>query len=209
MDRDIVYLDLETITGDWVEKPAPEYSGFQSVQTLNEQEARDEYDALQLKPGMARIICIGTAWNDQEAECVMMEEKFLIDQFIIDWHDNHTNDILPLIVGHNVIKFDLQKLYEACIKHKHYKFAQFIRVNYIIFARENTYDLMTKFAGDRGYISQHNLCRYLGTESSKDNLSGVEIAQAWRDSRREDIKAYQIDDVNTLRLNYREMTGGE
>ena len=108
----------------------------------------------------------------------------------------------PVIVGHNVIGFDIRFLWQRAIilgvKMPHW------------FPRDpkpwggDVFDTMTAWAGQRGTIGLDRLCQALGIPG-KDDIDGSMIGQMWAEGRRDEITSYCAADVERVRAVHRKM----
>ena len=109
----------------------------------------------------------------------------------------------PVIVGHNVIGFDLPFLTKRAIVHG-------IRPP-LWWPRnpkpwsDSVFDTMTQWAGDRDRISLDRLCRVLGLEGKGDGPTGADVWPMVQAGRIDDVVTYCHADVERTRAVYRKL----
>lgn len=161
-----------------------------------------------------RICCIGWAIDDNAPGSVISaNESEVINGFFdaLYWSANvpsHDEGVyLPCtFIGHNITGFDLRFILQRAIV-LGIKRPSFIPFNAKPWD-ERLKDTMLMWNPDRDKrISLDRLCRVLGVPTSKGDLDGSKIAQAWADGRHEEIAEYCMADVTATRKCYRRMMG--
>jgi predicted PolB exonuclease-like 3'-5' exonuclease len=147
-----------------------------------------------------RIACIGYAINDAAAECLVGDEKKMLQDF---WEIAKTCD---LFVGFNNMDFDLRFIYQRSV-------IQNVRpTKDLIFARYRSspiYDVMHEWKkwDNQSSISLHALAKALGLQSSKEGgIEGSGVAKAYEGGKIKEIAEYCKRDVEVTRKIYKRMT---
>jgi DNA polymerase elongation subunit (family B) len=180
-DRRTVVLDIETVALD----------------------PSNEKDALDAMTG--RVVCIGMLVDDGEAATEITlageNEQFLVSGF---WNTVRPSDV---IVGHNVMDFDIPFLRQRCwilgiqpsrtIDTRRYYTADVI----------DTLQLWTNWTGNKKGVTLDALGSALG--SGRKTGEGANVAQWWAEQDIESIKKYCREDVQLTyrvfcRLTYQE-----
>lgn len=113
---------------------------------------------------------------------------------------NGLNLTRDLIIGHNVLDFDLPFIVKRSIIHGIKPTA---RIPFRRYQRQPIFDTMWEWGCWREKISLDELATALGIESSKSGgLDGSQIYEAWRSGRDEEIAAYCLRDVDCVREIY-------
>lgn len=142
-----------------------------------------------------RIFCIGYAVNDQPAECLVGDEKDMLEKF---WQIASDASVF---VGHNVMDFDLRFIYKRSIilgvrPTQDLSFARY-RSNPI-------FDTMREWEkwGSTG-VSLHKLALALGIESSKNgDIDGSQVYDFFLAGKTTEICDYCKRDVEVTRKIY-------
>jgi len=154
------------------------------------------------------VCCIGWAFDSEPARHVMsidrLDEADVLAAFLdaVSAKMDETRNLIPTIVGHNVIGFDIRFLWQRAI-------VLGVRMpNW--FPRDpkpwdgSVFDTMLAFSGHRGTIGLDRLCRALGIPG-KDDLDGSMIAQMWAAGKYSEIADYCRSDVERVRDVHRRM----
>lgn len=164
-----------------------------------------------LDGALGRICCIGWAIDDAPAIASIGDERAVIEHFFGACDDaamvpHYSQPVsVHTVVGHNVAGFDLRYIWQRCVV------LGIPRPRCIPWAEkpwsDKIRDTMLMWHPDRERrIGLDRLCRVLGIQTSKSDLDGSKIAQAWADGRYDDIAAYCRADVEATRACYRRMT---
>lgn len=204
--------DLRAIVAAGVKPPAT----LKNALTLAEWEEKrrpeaveDAIAATSLDGGLGQIVCIGWAVDDEPAQSIQAEDSSLSGEMAVldEWfgrmrlHD--ASGRRPIIVGHNVIEFDLPFIWKRAIVHG-------VRPP-IWLPRDpkpwgdSVFDTMTQWAGSRGRISMDRLCRVLDLPGKGDGPTGADVWPLVQAGRIDDVAAYCRDDVDRTRAIYRRM----
>lgn len=164
-----------------------------------------------LDGALGRICCICWAIGDQPATGeISHNEAELIRLFFAACEDaakveryykpvgTHT------MVGHNIVGFDLRFLWQRAVIHG-IKRPKCIPWNAKPWDPSIQDTMLLWNPGHEKRISLDKLCNVLGVPTSKGDLDGSKIAQAWADGRLNDIADYCRADVEATRACYRKM----
>ena len=219
-----ITIDIETIGSDDPEiresiaaniKPPGNYKKAESIETWLTEEKPALVDEAVARTGLdgatGQIICIGYAFDDEPAAatCTNNERALLIDFFDkIETRrkmpKNHMR--APLFIGHNIAGFDLKFILKRCVING-------IRPPFCIPFKAKPWDDVifdTMAQWDAlNRISLDNLCRTLGIASSKGDMDGSKVWDAYRANERQRIADYCCRDVEAARAIYQRMTFSE
>lgn len=213
-----LYLDIETIPSQSPEVHARIAEGITPPGNISKAETIAAWEA-EKKPALIKeaiaktaldgsvgsICCIGMAVDDRPAAAnVSGDERGLINQFL-DWCETRisaSSNIYPIIVGHNVVNFDIRFIWQRAI-------ILGIRMP-AWFPRDpkpwgnDCFDTMTAFAGARNTIGMDRLCLALGMEG-KGDIDGSMIGDLWAAGEHDRIQEYCRADVERTREIHRRM----
>lgn len=218
-----LYLDIETIPTQRADQRALVAAGVKPPATLKnaltiaewEEKRRpeateDAINATSFDGGLGQIICIGWAVDDEPAQSIQAEDLSLAGEMAVldEWFGRlkliySTNGQRPVIVGHNVIAFDLSFVWKRAIVHG-------VRPP-MWFPRDpkpwadSVFDTMTQWAGARERISMDRLCLLLDLPG-KGDITGADVWPMVQAGRIDDVAAYCRDDVERTRALHRRMT---
>lgn len=213
-----VYLDIETIPAQTDEAKAriaatvKPPAQMKKADTITAWEKDQKPAAIEeaiarsgLNAAFGHICCVG--WAIGNGAPVSQEIHDPMDEIdiLVAFFDRASRDIgngFPVIVGHNVVGFDIRFIWQRAM-------VLGVRVpNW--FPRDpkpwdaSVFDTMTAWAGARDTISMDNLCAALGLPG-KGDIDGSMVGQMFADGRYEDIAAYCRDDVERTRAIHRKM----
>lgn len=156
--------------------------------------------------GKGQIVCICASAGDEVYKFYDENEMIVLGRFN-DWisavqpFDHATTPIV--FVGHNVRNFDLPFLHKRMIINQ-------VKPNFKTtwHGRHglHCFDTMEEWAGFNGRISQDNLCKILGIESSKNG--GMDGSQVWPEFQKGNIGKiadYCAEDVRCVIEMYNRM----
>lgn len=216
-----LYLDIETIPSQSSEVHAALAEKITAPGNYKKPESIAQWEAEQ-KPALVKeaiaktaldgsaghICCIGFAFNEDPPAHRMsidpFDEKDTIAAFfdVADFRINAARNLIPTIVGHNVVSFDLRFIWQRAI-------VLGVRVpNW--FPRDpkpwsgECFDTMTAFAGARGTIGLDRLCRALGIPG-KDDIDGSMVGDLWAAGEYDRVAEYCRADVERTRAVHRKM----
>lgn len=220
-----IYLDIETIPAQRDDMRALAAEGVRPPGTLRKAESiaaweRDERPAAELAAvqatsfdgGLGQLVVIGWAIGNAASQSVQVatlgedSEARALRAFFEDIrvvHDSHSG-MRPVVVGHNVIDFDLRFLWRRAV---------------VLGVRpplwwprdpkpwgDAAHDTMTLWAGARERISLDKLCRILGLEGKGDGPTGADVWPMVQAGRMDEVAAYCRADVDRVRAVYRRLT---
>lgn len=210
MDR-LIFLDLETIPAgppiDPMSLKAP--GNFKKAESIAEWYA-NEAPALAeqkwrdggLDSMKGDILCIG--WINNESTGVICEGN----EYDTLWRFNDLvatvmNDykVLPKFVGWNINAFDIPWIWRKAVKYG----IRFLResINRDRY-KGNSIDLMQVWASDfKDYRKMSDVAAYLGIEDRSNGIDGSKVYDLYKEGRIEEIKAYCMGDVETVRDIYK------
>ena len=151
-----------------------------------------------------RIACIGIAGEVGEPDIISGRECDILEEFISNVR--HTlgggTPRLDELIGHNSDDFDLPFISQRMQVHGmgplfHFDDKPFDR---------RTADTEVMFLGNpRDYLSLVDLCMALGVQKPLDEIDGSQVAQAWKDGRKDLVYEHCRSDVAATRACYFKM----
>lgn len=220
-----IIIDIETVPSqlDWVREELS--AGIRPPATLKKEESiaaweRDErpkaVEEAWLKTSFdgafGQVFAIGYAIDSEPAKVLhapnlsrASEINVLYDFFVAMRHvSSGASGRPPVIVGHNVVSFDLGFLWKRAVV---------LGVQPPIWWpmdpkpwSEQVYDTMTKFAGVGNRISLDRLCRVLGINGKGDGPTGADVWPMVQAGKFQEVADYCRADVYRTRDVYRRMT---
>lgn len=212
-----IYLDIETIPSQSPEVHARIAESVTPPGNISKPETIAAWEA-DKKPALVKeaiaktaldgsvghVCCIGVAINDRPPASYSVHDinkegeiiRYAMDEIRTEMRDP------PIIIGHNVIDFDIRFLWQRAIV------LGVSMPNW--FPRDpkpwsgEVFDTMTAFAGSRGKIGMDRLCLALGLEG-KGDIDGSMIGEMWGAGKHKEIAKYCRDDVNRTRAIHRRM----
>lgn len=111
----------------------------------------------------------------------------------------------PWFIAHNAA-FDVGYLWRRCVVNN-------VRLPFKLpapssRAGQHYGDTMTLWAGFGGRISLDNLCKALGIESPKGDMTGAQVYPAWQAGEYERIAQYNLDDARACAQVWQRLNGG-
>lgn len=219
-----LYLDIETIPAQRDDMRALAAEGVKPPGNLRKPESiaaweRDErpaaeqaaIDATSLDGGLGQIVCIGWAVDDEPAQSVRVStldaesEANAIGVFFGALRELYSgaSGMRPVVVGHNVIEFDLRFIWHRAIV---------LGVQPPFWLPrdpkpwgDTVHDTMTMWAGARGRVSLDRLCRMLGLDGKGNGPTGADVWPLVQAGRIDDVAAYCRADVERTRAVYRRL----
>lgn len=116
------------------------------------------------------------------------------------------NPATDLLIGHNVLNFDLPFLIKRSIIHK---IKPSIHPSFARYRAQPIFDTMQIWQRWNGAISLDTLAQTLGLESSKQGINGSQVYDFYRAGRHREIADYCARDVLVTREIYRRLTFAE
>ena len=213
------FLDIETLPPDEgvrdrvAEETARELEGGGIISDGEELSriAEERFRELALRPEQGRVLTIGLVvedgdrvvhqgvlGRDRETGRFHLDEARTLRAFWALLKD--FNPYQDLLVGHNLLDFDLQFL---CKRSVIRRVRPSFDVCFARFRQRPVYDTMWEWNHWRKCISLHELAEALGIESPKvGGLDGGQVYEAYRDGRHDEIALYCMRDVECTREVY-------
>ena len=149
-----------------------------------------------------RILCIGYACDGQPVDCLVGEEKQILEKF---W--GIAKDASRFI-GHNILDFDLRFIYKRSVilnvrPSRELSFARY--------RSDPIFDTMKEWEkwGSQG-VSLHKLSLALGLSSPKEEgIDGSKVYDFFLAGKADEIAKYCMRDVEATRNVYNRMVFGE
>jgi hypothetical protein len=216
-----LYLDIETLPTNSnavissiaanVRPPA----NYKVAETIAKWEAETKPQAVAeevhrtgLSGAFGRICVICWAWNDDPVQNFYRDplnqdaERGLLEDFFGRMKVEGENYDQKIVIGHNILSFDLRFLWQRA-------FVLGVRVpnwfprNPKPWSRD-VFDTMAQWAGDRDRISLGNLCEAFGLEG-KNGMTGADVAATWAAGEHQKVVDYCIEDVSRVRQIHKRM----
>lgn len=220
-----LYLDIETIPSQSPEVHAAIAETITPPGNISKAETIAAWNA-EKKPALIKeaiaktsfdgsvghVCCIGWAFDDEPAQALSDDmfnkdeaERALMEAWAAhaESYVAHNRAVVPTIIGHNVIGFDMRFLWQRAV-------VLGVRMpNW--FPRDvrpwdgSVFDTMLAWQPQRDkQISLDRLCRALGIPG-KDEVDGSMVAQMWADGKFSEIADYCRADVERTRNVHRKM----
>lgn len=217
-----IYLDIETLPTTDAGIIADIAAGIKPPGNLKKAETIEAWERDE-KPGavleavkktaldgtFGRICCIGFAVDDDAADVRHGDEAETITAFFA-WLieaariSSYSESRQAIIVGHNILSFDLRFLWQRCVVNG-IRPPAFIPFNAKPWDGK-VFDTMTAWNPSREKsISLDKLCRALGVPSSKGDLDGSKVAEYWHAGRHQEVADYCMADVEAVRQCHKQM----
>jgi predicted PolB exonuclease-like 3'-5' exonuclease len=191
----ILYLDIETVP---TERSLSDHGLLESQMQLDE---ADLIKRLSLSAATAKILCLAYTLEppvDATVDVLHGDERAILHGFWKLATEAH------LLVGHNVLDFDLRFICQRSIIH------QIKPSRDIPFARFRSapvYDTMQEWSKwGREHVSLDLLAKALAIPSPKESLDGSKVYPYFRAGKLDEIYEYCKRDVDTVRQVYRRLT---
>lgn len=211
----VLVLDIETVgTEDEsviaeIAKGVTPPKNYTKADTIAKWEAEDKptlvADAVaktSFDGGLGRIICIGFASSDNEVNTLSGIERDMLKDFF----SLTTTFLADTVVGHNVT-WDLRFLYQRSVVHGLRPPPMLLKAMKAKPWDSILADTMLLWNPERDKkISLDKLCRILGIETPKGDITGATVGQAYKDGRLDEIAEYCKGDVIATRECYRRLT---
>lgn len=213
-----VYLDIETVPAQTEEAKARIAATVKCPGNIKKPESIAAWEKEQklaaveeaiaksgLNAAFGHICCIGWAIGAEKVLTRFTDdvqyEAYMLDTFFQEASKQIGNGF-PVIVGHNVVGFDIRFIWQRAM-------VLGVRVpNW--FPRDpkpcgnDCFDTMTAWAGARDTISMDNLALALGLPG-KGDIDGSMVGQMFADGRHEEIADYCRQDVERTRAIHQRM----
>ena len=209
----MLYLDIETIPNLTVDQTAEIAAGITAPGNYSKPETIEKWmaenkqrlvDEAVAKGGLdgatGRIICLSWAWDNEGIASASGEEPDVLQALFADVQDRHKG-MAVTVCGHN-ISWDIRFIWQRAVVNN-IKPPANIRWNGKPWDHADT--MMLWNPDNQRRISLDKLCKVLGVETSKGDLDGSKVWQAFKDGRIKDIAAYCSEDVRATRECYKRM----
>lgn len=182
------------------------------IQAASIQALEDEIASLSLDGTWGQIVCVAWAISDgpiqhiEVGELSLGSEREMLDELFGQWRSQvgkSTYGTRPVVVGHNVIAFDIPYLWRRGVIHG-VRPPLWLPRNPKPWA-ETVFDTMTQWAGDRGRISMDDLCVALGLPG-KDGMTGKDVWPAVQAGKLDEVVSYCRADIERTRAIHQRMT---
>lgn len=207
-----IYLDIETIPTqnneikNYVCENLKAPANYKNPETIEKWLAENKPEVVNktaLDGAFGEIVVIGAAVDDTSPVLFYCEdwqlpdrETRILTQFN-DWLRKHITKATPLMIGHNITKFDDRFIFQRSVINR-------IKPCYTPL-RHNTYDTMTEWAGYGNTVSLDKLCKVLDIEQ-KGDIDGSKVWQYIQDGKINEVAQYCAKDVERVREIYKRMT---
>ncbi len=208
-----LYIDIETIPCqdeqkciDMVAnaKPPANIKKPETIQKWRDEGAGDIVAKTSFDGGAGHICCISFKISNstvlRDIKDVVEEKSMLLD--FVDLLKTDYAKTIPVIVGHNINNFDIRFIWQRCI-------CLGVKLPGW-FPRDpkpwgnDTFDTMTAWAGQRGFVGLDTLAKYLGLEG-KSGVDGSMVAGMWAEGKHNEIAEYCMDDVRLTKAIHEQM----
>ncbi|HKX29942.1 MAG TPA: ribonuclease H-like domain-containing protein [Blastocatellia bacterium] len=174
-------------------------------------EVEDPFRELSLQGEFGRLLTIGIILEedgqlihhglygrDPNTKKFHLDEQRILKPF---WHLVETLNLRhDIIIGHNILDFDLPFILKRSIIHK---IKPSVRIPFKRYQSHPIFDVMWEWSSWRRKVSLNEIALALNLCSPKaQGIDGSQIYQAWRDGRDEDIASYCMRDVECTREIY-------
>jgi hypothetical protein len=213
-----VYLDIETIPAQSEDAKARVAASVKPPAAMKKADTiaawekdgkagavEDAIAKTSFSGAFGHICCIGWAIGSSPAASQEIHDPMDEVDILVAFFDRASRDIgngFPVIVGHNVVGFDIRFIWQRAM-------VLGVRVpNW--FPRDpkpwdaSVFDTMTAWAGARDTISMDNLAAALGLPG-KGDVDGSMVAQMFADGKFAEIADYCRQDVERTRSIHRKM----
>ena len=218
-----LYLDIETVPCQLVGikeefaaavKAPATHKKPESIPAWLDEHREEEAEAAWLKTsfdgGLGQIVCISWALDHGDTIALFSgldldQEASLLDVFFDDMSKLHrSSGTRPVLVGHNIIGFDIPFIWKRAMIHGIKPPAWFPR-NPKPWG-DTVIDTMTLWdANQRSGASMDRICRLMGLEG-KGGISGADVWPMVQAGRINEVVEYCRGDVERTRAMYRRMT---
>lgn len=210
-----LYLDIETIPCqneklcvELVEnaKPPSNYKNPETIAKWREENAADIIAKTSFDGALGEICAIG--WSFGSSVNVHHQRMYdnkselgLLEGWVSVLNANAGN-LAPVVVGHNVNRFDIRFIWQRAIVHS-VKLPTWFPKDPKPWGGDS-FDTMTAWAGAGNMISLDNLSKALGLPGKSD-VDGSMIAQMWSDGKHKEIAEYCASDVQKVQAIHQKM----
>lgn len=160
------------------------------------------------------IVCIGWAIDEYPAQCIFRDYKTETeDKMLTAWFNRISHELSDsnggykppsLVVGHNVLGFDLRFIYQRAVINQvrpSFPLRQDARYN-----GEFVFDTMLAWGGWGNRIGLATICDALGVTVKSGGIDGSKVWDAVQEGRIQEVADYCKEDVEATREVYWRMT---
>ena len=180
-----------------------------------ESTVEEAYRRTGLDGAFGQVCVIGAAFNDEAPILTYRpdwdDEAGILQDFncLLTDRVEHKDEFNTLVIGHNVLGFDLRFLFQRHIINNvlpHHAIRRAVTAK--PWETDKVFDTMTQWAGAAAKPggSLDKLCRALGIKSPKDGIDGSKVWDFVRDGRIDEVAAYCGRDIEATRAAYKRMT---
>jgi len=145
---------------------------------------------------LANILCLGYAIDDNETEVLTGGEIDILRDFFSIYEGLK----FPMLIGHNIVGFDLPLIYHRAVIHGIKVPGRFPKPSDKPWD-VNANDTMQMWSGIRDRIKLDRLAKLLGA-GSKGGISGADVYPMYKEGRVQEIYDYCKSDVSLTREVY-------
>ena len=149
-----------------------------------------------------QIVSIALAIEDGETVGFINDSEKELLREAFSFIKSETKGRPPYFIGHYISGFDLRFLYQRAVINN---VKPSFEIKFNGRHKKDYYDTMIEWAGFKDRISQDNLCKALGIEGKPDGIDGSKVWDFYKEGRIEEIKTYNIDDVEKVRMIYKRL----
>lgn len=203
-----ITIDIETFAGwnkpglDDIEAPS-NYKDLDKIKAYKEENLDKIWRKQALNSLKGQIICIGYAVNDEDAQVLFDTSE---EQLMMLFDDVISKYPYGILVGHNLLRFDIPWLYHRSIKYKLPSLKSILP-----HGKRDTdmiNDTMSLFSstiyGSDGYYSLDEIAKFLGLNPKES--SGADIHDMFVAKEYDKIKEHCKYDVELTRQVYKLIT---
>lgn len=213
-----LYIDLETVPTDDPQliadieasvTPPKNYSKPETIAKWNAEDkpalVAEAIHRTSLDGGLGKIVCIGYAMGDEKVRTEHMNSEFVVIARFFEYAESVAYKYQAL-VGHN-LQWDLRFLFQRSVVLGLLPPIVLLKAMKAKAWDECLADTMLLWNPERDKkISLDKLCRILGIESPKQNMTGADVWDAYKEGRLDDIAEYCRGDVNAMRACHERLT---
>lgn len=148
-----------------------------------------------------RIICLSWAWDDEPVNSAAAGSELSILQALFDDVREKHKGMAVTVCGHN-ISWDIRYIWQRAVVNGIQPPAN---IRWQGKPWDHTDTMLLWNPDTQRRISLDKLCKVLGVQTSKGDLDGSKVWQAFKDGRIVDIAKYCSADVEATRACYRKM----
>jgi hypothetical protein len=202
------YKKQETID-QWLAEEAPKIA--QGLRDAFNSDVDAAYRKTGLDGAFGQVCVVGVAFDDEDPVLCWRSdwenEQGILQDFGNLMTDRVNNVFNTLVIGHNVSAFDLRFLAQRHIINgfqPHQSITRAARAK--PWEDEKVFDTMVQWAGTGNRVSLDKLCKALGIQSPKGDITGATVWDAVQAGRIADVAKYCSGDVVATRQVYKRMT---